>query len=557
MFVRCKTDGDRVRVQVVKSIRNGDKVHQRVLRHIGTATDQARVEDLKRVARVVIKEMKQADPAQGDLFSPREHGDLPAKQRAARTARQPKPASLGIDLADCRLKASTSLGLRDAMGMMYALLGWDKVLGARRASANRILWELVAARLEQPLTKRDTMRTLEHDGDVRLNLEKVERTLDHLDDAVVETLWEDSRVLAEQLLGGPMDDVFCHMTTLRFVSEEYCRPQRTRVVFALLVTADGLPCGYRLFPDAACGGHTLIDALDSLSKSHPAARFTVVAGAGMFDAENRRQLEQRGITYVLDVRLENETAAMQERILDPDGFETWSAADDDVAISRWKVIDDSDRRLVVTFESRRAARDARKRAKAVETLRRRLAADGRPAALDDRGRASFLKFPEGRVEIDEDEIAAAARWDGLGGIVAWGLGNADPRQLILRHRRLPEVEIHFRANGHDLRVRPVFDWGPDDIRAHIAICYMAYCCLQHVRYRLAVRGTPMSADAIRHELEALRVSVVAVPKTGKRYAVPSAASPAAERIYGAIGLRWIDGPLELRDGEMPSSRIAT
>ncbi len=55
-------------------------------------------------------------------------------------------------------------------------------------------------------------------------------------------------------------------------------------------------------------------------------------------------------------------------------------------------------------------------------------------------------------------MAEAARWDGLRGIVAWGCDEADPRDLVVQYRTLPEIEACFRANKHDLRIRPVFHW---------------------------------------------------------------------------------------------------
>ena len=52
------------------------------------------------------------------------------------------------------------------------------------------------------------------------------------------------------------------------------------------------------------------------------------------------------------------------------------------------------------------------------------------------------------------------------------------------------IEACFRTNRHDLRIRPVFHWKDRRIRGHIALCYMAFCCARHLRYRLAACGTP-------------------------------------------------------------------
>ena len=69
-------------------------------------------------------------------------------------------------------------------------------------------------------------------------------------------------------------------------------------------------------------------------------------------------------------------------------------------------------------------------------------------------------------------------------------------------------EACFRANKHDLRIRPVFHRKERRVRAHIAICYMAFCCLQHVRHRLAAHGDRMSPDRIRRALNDLQIGIL-------------------------------------------------
>ena len=97
------------------------------------------------------------------------------------------------------------------------------------------------------------------------------------------------------------------------------------------------------------------------------------------------------------------------------------------------------------------------------------------------------------MELNEDRIVAAASWDGLRGIAAWGCGDAEPRDLVVQCRRLSETEACFRASKHDLKIRPILHWRDRRIRAHVVIRCMAFCCLQHLRHRLAARGQRMRA----------------------------------------------------------------
>ncbi len=64
------------------------------------------------------------------------------------------------------------------------------------------------------------------------------------------------------------------------------KSHRVQVVFALLVTPEGLPMGYELFPGNTYEGNTRVAALDRLERRHPGASFTVVADAAMINKAN-------------------------------------------------------------------------------------------------------------------------------------------------------------------------------------------------------------------------------------------------------------------------------
>ena len=52
MFIRTKHDPERkrTRIQIVQSVRTGQKVRQKVVRHVGIAHNDTEVADLKRLA---------------------------------------------------------------------------------------------------------------------------------------------------------------------------------------------------------------------------------------------------------------------------------------------------------------------------------------------------------------------------------------------------------------------------------------------------------------------------------------------------------------------------
>jgi len=435
MFVRCKKRGDRVSVQIVKSVREGNKVRQRVLRHVGTATSEVQLDQLKRLGQTIIGELRHQAPPQPGLFTPRQDNDLLAQQR--RATADPEP--FGASITDCRLKSRISVGIRDALGEMYSLMGWDSLLDPRRMSANRMLRKMVLARIADPLGEDPPVR----------KLDRAYGTIGFDDEEIFGKICRQSMAMAERLHGKPVSAVFYDITTLHFAGEYedsrvdkvYANPRPARFEFALLATPEGIPCGYRLFPGNAYEGHTLIDTLDALSRDCPTARPTLVADPDMLGDEIRKCLDERAIPYVPDARAGKGSAAMRERIFAPDDLPVWQETD-----GFEDVID-----------------------------------CGRPAEDDSRGVAIT------------------------------------------------------RSIRHKTR-----------LRAHIAICYMAHCCLQHLRHRLEVRGWPMTPDTIRRELETVEILILAEEGTSRKFALPGRISLEARRIYSALGIRWNTAPFPIQ-----------
>ncbi|WP_419739711.1 IS1634 family transposase [Ruegeria sp.] len=169
----------------------------------------------------------------------------------------------------------------------------------------------------------------------------------------------------------------------------------------------------------------------------------------------------------------------------------------------------------------------------LEKLHKKLKRSRKPGKQ--RGYGRFLAFPDsGDVTLDDAKIKAAAQWDGLHAIVVHGADELEAQDVIARYHQLWEIEACFRTNKHDLKIRPIYHWSPRRVRAHIAICYMAFCCLQHLRKHLDLLGHPMSPARIRNELNALQLSILRHKGTPDRYAcqamprsMPDASSPAS------------------------------
>ncbi len=109
------------------------------------------------------------------------------------------------------------------------------------------------------------------------------------------------------------------------------------------------------------------------------------------------------------------------------------------------------------------------------------------------------------------------------------------------------MERGFRINKHDLKVRPIHHWTPRRIRAHLALAYMAFACVQHLVYRIKLqKKRPLSPEAIRDALMARQCSILKHVRKPDRYVVPAPRTVEAELIYDALGLKFTDVPYALK-----------
>ena len=557
MFVRVKTtpNSPRKSVQLVEGVRLGGKVRQRIVRHVGVATDEAELVRLKELGEYL--KARIADERQPSLFPPEQVAEQVIEAGRAE-AESPGSAPLRVDLKALREERRIVTGIHEAYGCVYRELGFERLLSSRHRASAPALFHTVMARIANPQSKRDTVRRLGRDFGVSLALEKVYRMMDRLDGKFVERLKARVASNTGALLGGPPDVLFFDCTTLYFESvaedgggdalrafgySKDGKPGRVQVVLALMVARNGLPVGYEVFPGAAYEGRTFLPTIEAMRRRHAGTEAVIVADAAMFSQENLSELEAAGHRYIVGARLRNLPKALKERILNVGRYRAVPGGD---AGARVGVFRHKGRRIVVSHSPKRAAKDAADRRRAVRRLLQRMNKGGGPKSLVARGAARFVRMKgKGRWEIDPDRIAEAARWDGLHG-VATNVRGMPVAELLARYRGLWQVEQSFRITKHDLKVRPIYHWTPRRVRAHLAIAYMAFACVRHLAYRVELqKKRRLSPAAIRDALLNRQCSVLRHTRTGRRYIIPSPATAEAQLIYEALGLNLSDVPYEL------------
>lgn len=531
-------------IQIVENRREGDKVKQVVVRHIGQAENERELAALKKLAHSILLEREQRRETSLPLFDMEEV----RKRRIIEEVIEDV-----VRVKDLREEQRLIDGISDVFGSLYRDLQLDTVLsGTRRDQQwNAILKSCVLGRLARPRSKRNTSLFLDEEYGVDIPLEKIYRMMDRffprIDEAKERIVRSTTALFQEKV-----DVLFFDVTTLYFESldddelrdfgfSKDCKFKEVQVVLALVTTHYGLPITYEVFPGDTFEGHTLQVAIEKLKKRFAVENILIVADRAMFNTKNLDWMDSGKIRYIVAAKLRSLSKEMKDRII---GSALYAPTEIENELHWVREFALKDRRLIVSWGHERAKRDAAQRTRLIDRLFKKLK-NGKIGLQDlvtNKGTKKFLKIENTSAVIEETKIDRDKEWDGLHGVIT-NDKSLSVREILSRYRGLWQIEEAFRVNKHDLRMRPIFHWKPKRIKAHIAICFLAYTIAKQATYRLGlILKKPISFAELRHQLLLVQSSILRDISTQKCYLLPSQLTHEQKRIYSAFGLKRREAP---------------
>ena len=530
MFVRTKpvANSSRKRVQICECRRVGNKVKQRVVKHVDISTNDSHLEELKKLAYALKRKME--EEVQPSLFEiPNDFQETP---HVAPLKCQEEPHLLNIKAVKEEKRVVD--GIHDIFGTLFNQLGFHHIL---KGSLQEVLRDVVLARIAYPTSKRETQQVLAADFGRKIELDRIYRMMDALTE---QRDMVKKRVFAatEQLCFGAIDVLLFDVTTLYFESTEedelrtfgYSKDQKfhsTQVVLALATTPNGLPVGYHLFPGNTADVSTLLASLNSWKEVLPIGKVRFVADRAMMSEKNLQALEEAGIEYVVAAKLRKLPKPIKEQI---------QRSKESIALD--SRLPDSGRRLIVTFCPHRQSKDASDRERIIQKIEKKIGKGKNARKLvSNAGYQKYLSSEgEARLFLDEEKITQDTAWDGFHGIVT-NCFEMKAEELLSEYRRLWVIEESFRIQKHNLSLRPIYHFKPQRIEAHILICYMAFALMRHLEFRVGVQKEKISMREIRKELWRVQSSYFKDNETERMYRMPSAMSVTSKKIYQVMGIK--------------------
>ena len=275
----------------------------------------------------------------------------------------------------------------------------------------------------------------------------------------------------------------------------------------MLCAADGCPVAVEVFPGNASDPSTVSSQVDKVRKRFGIVRVALVGDRGMLTtARIREDLDPAGLDWISALKTTDIRKLLQEG---PDGAPAPLVPEALVpdAVAEVTGPDFPGERLMVCLNPRLRQERRRKREdllKATEEALHGIAASVRSgrlkgrAAIDRRvGRDVNRRKVGKHLEVDvtdggiawrrrEDRIAAEARLDGVY-VVRTSLGPEamGTEAAVDAYKSLAGVERAFRNAKTDLRIRPVYVYSADHVKAHVFLCMLALHVEWHMRRRLA------------------------------------------------------------------------
>ena len=353
---------------------------------------------------------------------------------------------------------------------------------------------MIAERINEPCSKlQSSFNQKEYLGfsEGLIPLHHFYRTLDVLsseEKRIKEHLFKQNRTLFSTVL----DVVFYDVTTLYFDSQvenegalrqkgysKDGKAHKTQIVLGLLVDKARNPISYQIYQGNTYEGGTMVDALKKMKSQFTIDRVVVVADSAMIDKGNRSFMVDNQIDYIIGDSIKTLAKSIRNQLIDKDHHTSLINSGEETFT--YRELNYKGRRIICTYSSKRARKDAHERQKLIDKANKWLSEPSKYKQVKKRGAGRFITTTEdGKpLTLNQNKIEQDACFDGFKALAT--TTNLTVNDILSKYRDLFEVEHTFRALKSQLEIRPVFHWTDKRIKGHICMCFIAFTFINHLK----------------------------------------------------------------------------
>jgi transposase len=357
-----------------------------------------------------------------------------------------------------------------------------------------------------------------------------------------------------------------------------------QVCIGLVVTRDGMPLGYEVFPGNLHDSKTVKTTVEMIESRYGKADRVWVMDRGMVSEATLTWMREGGRRYLVGLP-KSELKKHAAELADSKG---WKSIREGVAVRYAQAVPDeagvaSDLLLLCRSDERREKETAmqdlfsKRIEAALVKLQRRCQKATKPLSLEkiqrqvgrllqrnQRAAKSFVirfeaasEAPSGvRVEWGRDEAEQKLREQSHGCYALRTNVRDWPDEDVWKtYIQLTQVEAAFRAHKSELEIRPIWHQREDRVQAHIFVCFLAYVLWKLLEQWQSRAGLGNSPRTILEEFGQIQSGDIMLPTiSGEKISLRSIVSPekAQKFILQRLGL---DLPKRMRVPEHLVSKM--
>jgi transposase len=517
-------------LQIVEGIREGDKVRQRTVAHLGVVKSQDDLRRLKDLADKLIQRLEK----EGLKIDPK------------------------VEIGKLKHKKTIYDGFRLAVDRLMDLTGFGEVIrsvqGKNTFDVKEIVQLILSQRFDLPSSKLRTFERQEDHGFHEIDLQHIYRTMDAIESLDSEIQKQAFKAVCKAS-DGPVDCFFFDVTTLYFESViqdsikdfGYSKDQKfhqVQIVLALVVDSQGMPLAYDTFRGNLAETKTLIPVLEKLREHFSINNVTVVCDRGLASKPNIAALQEAKFHFVIATKLRSMSRKLKINDLSAYSVLPYQESvpdDEKVCFRTMKHPQYNDTLLIATYSPARAYKDREDRERLIEKLKKKLSFSSDEASIkkviSNGGYKKYTNVKEGSLlTINEKAIEEDAEWDGFHGIAVSNSSKLSVVEALARYRDLWHVEEAFRVAKCTFRTRPIFHWAPHRIKAHVLLCFMNLFLERFLELLLRQNYKNLTPDRIRYALAQVHTICFEDNSMGREGEIRSSLSADAEKIFQVLGI---------------------
>jgi transposase len=532
MYIRLKTSkkAKYPTMQIVEGVRDGKKVRQRTVAHLGVVKGQKDLQRLKKLADNIIQRL--------------EKEGLPIDPKVEISALKHKKTiydGFGIVVEN----------LMDAAGFSNII---QTVQGRHKFNVEEIVKLILTQRFDLPSSKLRTCERQEKHGFNDIDLQHIYRSMDAIESLDGE-IQKQAFATVSKYSEGLVDCFFFDVTTLYFESvlqDEirdfgFSKDQKyhmVQIVLALVVDSQGMPLAYETFKGNLAETKTLIPVLDKLRSRFSINNVTVVCDRGLASKPNVEALQNGKFHFVIASKLKSMSKKLKINDLSkytPLEHQMNVPEDERVLFYTLAHPQYPDTLLIATYSPSRAKKDREDRIRLLEKLKKKISGSSDEASIKNviinGGYKKYTNIKAGSLlTLNEKAIEEDAKWDGFHGIAVSNSSKLTVGQALGRYRDLWRVEEAFRVAKCTLKTRPIFHWAPHRIKAHVLLCFMNLFIERFLELLLRKNGIQLTPDRIRYALSLVHTTTFEDKSSKREGVMESSITEDAHKIFQTLGI---------------------